>query len=180
MPTISMPQYPPSNLNNANQNDVHQVPTHYDHLVQQSQHAGYGGGFHHNPSIMGKLQKYTMWCHSTAVIIYNISTERFLCVSLIIRHVPKLLGPLWVQWQTYEWRLQVPNRPIIQNINNTATVTATERANGSANIHLIYHNQIIHWPYERCELESNVWASSSLWATKRVQSNATKLCESKC
>lgn len=52
MPALSMPQYS-GNLNNTNAPDVHQVATHYDHLVQQTQHSGgYATGFHHNTSIM--------------------------------------------------------------------------------------------------------------------------------
>lgn len=51
MSALSMPQYS-GNLNNPNQTDVHQVPTHYDHLVQQSQHGGYAASFHHNAGLM--------------------------------------------------------------------------------------------------------------------------------
>lgn len=47
-----MPQYS-GNLNNPNQADVHQVPpSHYDHLVQQSQHSGYAPGFYPNAGLM--------------------------------------------------------------------------------------------------------------------------------
>lgn len=51
MSALSMPQYS-GNLNNPNQTDVHQVPSHYDHLVQQSQHSGYASGFYPNAGLM--------------------------------------------------------------------------------------------------------------------------------
>lgn len=51
MSALSMPQYS-GNLSNPNQADVHQIPNHYDHLVQQSQHSGYAAGFHHNAGLM--------------------------------------------------------------------------------------------------------------------------------
>lgn len=51
MPGLSMPQYS-GNLSNQNQTDVHQVPSHYDHLVQQSQHGGYAPGFYPNAGLM--------------------------------------------------------------------------------------------------------------------------------
>lgn len=51
MSALSMPQYS-GNLNNPNQADVHQVPSHYDHLVQQSHGGGYASGFYPNAGLM--------------------------------------------------------------------------------------------------------------------------------
>lgn len=53
MSALAMPQYS-GNLNASNQPDVHQVPTHYNHLVQQTQHSGYASGFHPNASLMSQ------------------------------------------------------------------------------------------------------------------------------
>lgn len=79
-----MPQYPASNLNNPNQNDVHQVPAHYDQLVQQSQHTGYATGFHHhNTGLMGK---FAALLHMLELLskIPGQSTKQFLTFSFSV------------------------------------------------------------------------------------------------
>lgn len=48
MSALNMPQYS-GNMSNTNTPDVHQMTTHYDHLMTQSQHSGYGSGFHNAP-----------------------------------------------------------------------------------------------------------------------------------
>lgn len=65
---LSMPQYS-GNLNNPNQADVHQVPSHYDHLVQQSQHGGYAPGFYPNTGLMA--QNYSGSVHFQPSLEYG-------------------------------------------------------------------------------------------------------------
>lgn len=68
MSALSMPQYS-GNLNNSNSTDVHQVSTHYDHLVQPPQHSGYATGFHHNSGIMA--QNYSGSVHFQPTVDYG-------------------------------------------------------------------------------------------------------------
>ncbi|XP_031620618.1 protein gooseberry-neuro-like isoform X2 [Contarinia nasturtii] len=72
MSALSMPQYS-ANLSNPNQTDVHQIPTHYDHLVQQSQHTGYGASFHHNTGLMP--QNYSGSVHFQPSLDYGTSLK---------------------------------------------------------------------------------------------------------
>lgn len=146
MSALSMPQYS-GNLNNPNQTDVHQIPTHYDHLVQQSQHGGYGPGFHHNASLMP--QNYSGSVHFQPSLDYGtkLANEDYKYSTEQITKMTTTPPP-----PTQQTGVSVSAQP--SSTLPTAIKTYTEHMSES-NWNQMYGHQVYGPPNEYSQMQQN-------------------------